>query len=158
MDYRIADLVFLRGVHLFDRVIQRVTHSPYSHVAGVVLPGQLMEARASRRVGYVPLSAYKGLADLYTCDELNEGQRAGIRDYVLREYGYDYDYWLIGWEGVRYLLHLVLPFQEPPRTRICSTLWCEAYRSVGVDLCPQVRFPAPADLARSLRLRKVRAL
>lgn len=145
-------------MHLFDRVIERVTHSPYSHVAGVVFPGQLMEARASRRVGYLPMSTYAGKADLYTCDELDDHQRAGIRDYVLREYGYDYDYWLIAWEGIRYLFNLILPFQEPPRKRICSTLWCEAYRFVGVDLCPEVRFPSPADLSRSPRLRKVRSL
>jgi hypothetical protein len=101
------------------------------------------------------MSLYAGAADVYTCDELSGEERYRILEYVRRKMGYEYDYLLITWEAIRYFLHRTLPFREPPHTCICSTLWCEAYRSVGVDLCPEVPFPSPADLARSLRLRKV---
>ncbi|GMA55480.1 hypothetical protein GCM10025857_68370 [Alicyclobacillus contaminans] len=48
----------------------------------------------------------------------------------------------------------MLPWRER-HTVICSTLAADAYRVAGVELCPKVRYPAPADVAESQLLRKV---
>jgi hypothetical protein len=155
MSIQPGDLILVRGIGWTDRVIESVTHSPYSHVAGLVKTNELIEAQAFRRVGYQALDYYAGGADVYTCDALTDAQRAQIVEYVKRAVGYRYDYLLLAVEAARYLLHVCLPYREPFRSRICSTLWSDAYRAAGVDLCPGIRYPSPGDIAQSKLLRKV---
>jgi cell wall-associated NlpC family hydrolase len=150
---RPGDLLFIRGDSLPDRVIESVTHSPYSHVAGFVKENELIEAQGLRRTGYQALDFYTA-PDIYTCDVLTDDQRRRIVQYVTEQVGTRYDWLLILWEGLHYLLHLTLPYHEHKRF-ICSTLWADAYRTVGIDLCPWTRYPTPGDLARSFFLRKV---
>jgi hypothetical protein len=149
-----GDLVFVRGTDWISREIEYITHSTYSHVAGVVNDTQLIEANAFQKTGYVGLIHYTGRADVYTCDLLTDEQRRHIIEYVRSFVGTRYDYLLIVWEAARYLLHLVWPYYEG-KARICSTLWSDAYRSAGVDLCPGVKYPTPGDMAQSKLLRKV---
>lgn len=154
LSFRPADLIIVRRAGFVPRVIQHVTHSPYDHVAGWVKENELIEADAFRKTGYQALDFYDGQADVYTCDVLTDEQRKQIITYVQNEVGSHYDYVLIVWELIRYLLDVMLPFYEGKR-RICSTLWSDAYRSAGVDLCPTTLFPSPADLANSSLLRKM---
>jgi hypothetical protein len=156
MDYipKIADLILVRGTSLIDRTIESVSHSEFSHVAGLVKPNELIEAQGFRRTGYQALDFYDGKADVFTCDGLTNTQRRMILAYVIKEVGTRYDWLLIGWEAVRYLLGILLPFREW-HSRICSTLWADAYKEAGVDLCPGIRYPTPGDLAQSKLLRKV---
>jgi uncharacterized protein YycO len=154
MELKPGDLVLVKGTDFIAKAIEDVTHSPYSHVAGIVAPGQLVEAQGFRKVGYQDLGAYVGQADVYTCDKLTDQQRTIITSYVKDKIGNRYDYILIGIELIRYTLHIVLPYSEH-NTRICSTLWADAYTAAGTTLCPGIRYPSPGDIAYSRALRLV---
>jgi uncharacterized protein YycO len=149
-----ADLIFVRGHDIVSRAIEDITDCPYSHVAGYVKDNELIEAQWYRKVGYQTLDHYDGLYDVYTCDQLTDTQRKLIIEYATKRIGTRYDYLLIAWEALRYLAHITLPYHNDYRV-ICSTLWSDAYRYAGIDLCPGIRYPTPADLAQSKLLRKV---
>lgn len=149
-----ADLIFVRGNGPIDHAIESISHSSYNHVAGLVKPNELFEAQALRNVGYQALDVYKGDADIYTCDELTDEQRQQIVQYVLDHQGEHYGYKLIAWEFAHFVFHVDLPMKDKDEPD-CSYLWQEAYRSVGVDLCPGLEYAAPGDLAESKLLRKV---
>lgn len=157
MNVRNADLVLVRGATTIPVAIERITHSPYSHVAGITKPNTLVEAQAFHRTGEQRLLTYKGCADIYRCPMLTDVQRRHIVAYVEREIGTRYDYALIAWELLRYALNVVLPYIET-ESYICSTLWADAYKSAGVDLCPGVKYASPADIAHSKLLVNVGAL
>ncbi|GIM47050.1 hypothetical protein DNHGIG_25990 [Collibacillus ludicampi] len=151
---RPGDLIFVGGSDLLGRIIEEVTDSPYCHVAGLVKENELIEAQGFRKTGYQGLDYYAGRADVYTCDSLTNEQIKEIVEYVTDFVGTRYDYLLLAWEWARYKLHRVWPYKET-KTRICSTLWADAYREAGVDLCPGIIYPTPGDLAKSSLLRKV---
>jgi hypothetical protein len=159
MDYemRLGDLVLVRGTEGLSREIEWITHSPYSHVAGLVKPNELIEAQAFRRTGYQALDTYSGCADVFTCDHLTDEQRATIVAGVERYIGRRYSYLLIGWELLRYTLGtMLIPKKSWHPAVICSTLWVvEGYRYAGIDICPGIRYPSPADVGNSKSLRKV---
>ena len=153
---RPADLILVHGSTLIDRAIEDIEHSLYSHAAGVGFePGELIEARGFRATGYQNLGAYQDDGEAYVCNRLTDTQRTAIVDSVKQEIGKQYDYLLLIWELYRYVLHMTIPFKEPFHSRICSTLWADAYKSVGVDLCPGIRYPSPGDIAQSALLKKV---
>jgi hypothetical protein len=150
----LGDLILVRGTNCIDKGIEGITHSPYSHAAGIVKENELIEAQGFRKTGYQGLDFYSGHADLYTCDALTDEQRHKIVDYVAAEVGSHYDYLLIVWEAIYHLFHWFLPYKEVNK-RICSTLWSDAYLAAGVNLCPGIRYPTPGDLAKSPLLRKI---
>jgi len=150
----IGDLVLVRGIGIVSDIIEDIEHSSYSHSAGIVSDGTIIEAQGFQITNYVPLSKYKGMADIFTCDILTDKQREEIVEYVRKEVGSHYDWLLLLLEGIRYLFHIIIPYKEH-KNRICSTLWNDAYKSVGVDLCPNIKYPSPADLSKSKLLRKV---
>ncbi|UOF88862.1 hypothetical protein LSG31_13020 [Fodinisporobacter ferrooxydans] len=154
MNLRPGDLVFVRGTTWFEKAIEDITSSQYSHVAGIVKENELIEAQGFRKTGYQGLDCYYGQSDIFTCAGLSDEQRQAIIECVLSEVGTRYDYILILWEAVRYLLHKVFPYKETKR-RICSTLWADAYKAAGIDLCPGIRYPSPEDLAQSKLLKKI---
>lgn len=151
---RPGDLILVRGADWLGREIEAVSHSPYSHVAGLTPDGRLIEAQGFRRTGYQALAAYSGAYDVFTCDMASEEHRRGVQAFVESKIGTHYSYLLIGWELLHYVAHLDLPFEERQRF-LCSTLWVQAYRSVGIDLCPGLRYPSPGDIALSPLLRKL---
>ncbi|UOF90751.1 hypothetical protein LSG31_00265 [Fodinisporobacter ferrooxydans] len=152
---KLADLIFVRGTSFLDRSIEDITSSSYSHVAGIVKENELIEAQGFRKTGYQALDFYSSHADVYRCENMSDFQRDKILQYVTNEVGSRYDYLLIGWEAIRYLLHTMIPYREPPQARICSTLWADAYKSAGIDLCPGIKYPTPRDLAESKLLKKI---
>lgn len=158
MDIRSADLILVKGTGWISKTIKDVGRSLYSHVAGIVKENELMEAQGFKRTGYQVLDYYAGRADVFTCDELTEVQRRLILECVKQEVGGNYDYLLLAWEFLRYVFNLILPYKEGRTRRICSTLWADAYRSVGIDLCPGIKYPSPADVAQSKLLRKIGSL
>jgi hypothetical protein len=155
MEIRQADLILVRGDDLIGEVIETITHSPYSHVAGVVKPNELIEAKGFRKTEYQGLDYYVGKADVYTCDELTDEQRAQIVSNVEKFVGRRYSYLLLGWELVRYVFGIMLLTPKDWQPIICSSLWVEAYRRAGIDLCPGIRFPTPGDIAQSKLLKKI---
>lgn len=155
VELKLGDLILERGTGPISEAIEQISHSPYSHVAGYVKDNELIEANGFRRIGYQVLDFYIGRVDVFRCSGLTDGLRSQIVDYAKNEIGGHYDYFLLGWEYLRYVFHLILPYKEPTATRICSTLWSDAYRSVGIDLCPGIKFPSPGDLAESRLLQKI---
>ena len=158
MEIKPADLILVKGTDWISKTIEDVEHSPYSHVAGMVKENVLIEALGFKRTGYQALDYYAGRADVFTCDELTEEQRRLIIEYVKQEVGGHYDYLLLAWEFLRYVFNLLLPYKEGRTLRICSALWADAFRSVGIGLCPGIKYPSPADVAESKFLRKVESL
>ncbi len=149
-----ADLIFIRGNRWLDFPIKLITQSQYTHVAGYVGYGKLIEAQGLRTTGYEELRTYEGVADVYRYSKLTEFQTQQIINFVQNEIGQQYDYMLVGWEALRYLFGVMLPYIKSKR-RICSTLWADAFKSAGVNLCPNQRYPTPGDLIKSRFMRKV---
>lgn len=154
---KLADLILERGTGIINEAIQEITDSPYSHVAGLAKPNELIEANGFRHTGYQALDYYDKIADVYTCDILTDEQRNDIVKFVTKYIGTHYNYFLLVAEFFRYVFHWIIPYEEGTN-KICSTLWVEAYRSVGIDLVPNVKFPSPAEIACSPLLRKVCSL
>ncbi len=154
---QLADLVFVRGTRWLDFPVKLVTQSQYTHVAGYVGDGNLIEAQGLRKTGYEPLTTYENAADVYRDPHLNASQKQQIMEFIYKEIGGRYDYLLIGWEALKFIFGVVLPYAKN-KARICSTLWADAYKSAGVDLCPKHKYPTPSDLVKSPYLRKIGSL
>lgn len=152
---KIGDIVLVKGEDCLSEVIQDIQDSIYSHAAEIVKENEIVEARGFEATGYDGLHKYKGKADIFTCDILNDEQRDVIVKYVENEVGGHYDWVLLFLEFIRYVFHIMLPYKKPFHSHICSTLCSDAYRSVGVDLCPGIKYPSPKDLSESKLLRKV---
>lgn len=156
MVIRRADLILVNGAGIISDTIERITRSPYSHVAGVVKEYELIEAQGLRKTGYQGLDFYAGAADVYTCDELTDEQRARIIANVTRCVGRRYSYLLIAWELIRYSVGVMIVPTWEWEPIVCSTLWInEGYRRAGIDPCPGIRYPTPGDIAKSPVFRKV---
>jgi hypothetical protein len=154
---KVGDIVLVKGTGIVGAVIDGFEHSIYGHTAGLVKDGVLIEANGFKKTGYTGLLEYKGRADVFTCDSLTDKQREEIAEYVRSQVGTSYDWLLLFLEGIRYAFHVMLPHKEY-HNHICSTLWNDAYRSAGIDLCPGIKYPSPGDLAQSKLLRKVQTL
>ncbi|GAB6172373.1 hypothetical protein JCM15765_18510 [Paradesulfitobacterium aromaticivorans] len=150
-----GDILLIRGNTWVDKIIKLVTRSPYSHVVGVVNPNQVVEILPLSTARFKKIQDYTGRADVFTCDRLSVDDRKKIVDYVTAKIGTSYDYNLVIWEASRYLLNWKWPYRSKDSS-LCSTLWADAYRKAGVDLCPNIKFPVPGDLAKSQYLHKVR--
>lgn len=149
-----GDLLFVRGKSLLDQPIIAVTHSQYTHVAGYIKPDQLVEAQGFRKTGYQSPDFYAGQSDIYRYRQLTTEQWIALSRFIQQEIGSRYDYLLLGWELIRVGLGVALPYFRN-RRKICSTLWADAYRAAGIDLCPGIRYPTPGELANSALLEQV---
>ncbi|WP_026962210.1 hypothetical protein [Alicyclobacillus herbarius] len=155
MDLHVGDLVFTRGgFSRLDKPMMWLTRNPYTHVAGAVGPRKLLEARMFHTTGYVELTAFRNMVDVFHCPHLSARQRRIVAEYVEDEIGTRYDYLMLLWQVFRLLTGYVPPYLKNPR-RICSTLWADAYREAGMDLCPGVPYPTPGELAASPLLTKI---
>jgi uncharacterized protein YycO len=151
---RPGDILLVRGHTWIDKIIRRITKSTYSHVAGVINFNEAVEILPFQRTGFRKLKSYAGRADIFTYKSLTYEQRKKILDFVLTKIGTQYDYKLILWEASRYLLHWKWPYKAH-NACLCSTLWVEAYRNAGIDLCPNILYPSPGDLENSSKLQKI---
>ena len=154
-DIKPADLILVRGTGWISGAIEDVEHSPYSHVAGAINNFELIEAEGLEKTGYVLVRKYAGQADVFRCESLTTDQRANILHTAKWSVGQRYDYFLLVVEWIRYWFGVIVPYREPPNMRICSTLWAGIYQGQGIDLCPGIRYPTPADVSQSKLLRKV---
>ena len=151
MEIKPADIILVRGTDWISHAIEDVEKSPYSHVAVVVEGKEIIEAQGFRPTGYAGLDTYRGIADVYTCDEATDEQRRKILNYLKMEVGTHYSYLLLAWEYARYKTGILLPY-DPGPSRICSYLATDAYTKCGLNLWPRIRFPTPADVSGPLRL------
>lgn len=162
MELKPCDLILVKGSRqsFVSREIEDITNSPYSHVAGVVtLDGKtIVEAEGFQKTGQVPLSKYNiNDYDVYRFEGLTETQRDLILGYVNGRLGGHYDYFLLVVEFFRYVFHKVLPYKEPFGYTICSSLWYDAFKSAGIDLCPDIdsKYASPKDVSESKLLKKI---
>jgi len=142
-----GDVVLVHGHDFVDDAIEFVTHSKYSHVALAVNGNTLIEAQGGRVVGYQPASAYSGQADVFRT-QLAPDVLARVVAKAESYRGEHYDDELIVVELVRYATGINLPCEELHKL-ICSTLVGDAFRGEGYDPCLGIRFPSPADEAKS---------
>ncbi len=154
INVRPGDVILVRGSTWIDRTIQGITRSRYSHVAGIIKQNEIIDLLPFSKAGYRNLWLYAGQADVFTCDTLTEEQRKKIVNNVIGKVGTSYDYLLLIWQVSRYLLNWEWSYENTKHS-LCSTLWADAYRKVGVELCPDVAYPSPGDLADSRLLRQV---
>jgi uncharacterized protein YycO len=155
-DYmQIGDICLDKGTGWISKTIEDFEHSKYSHATTFIGYDNLIEAEGFERTGTVPIEKYQNQLDIYTCDSLTDAQRQEIKEYLIKEVGSRYDYLLLLVEAIRYVFHVVLPYKEPFKSHICSTLVVDAYKSVGIELCPNIKYPSPADLSNSKLLRKI---
>jgi hypothetical protein len=148
-----ADLILVRGSGLIAGAIAGITHSLYSHVAIVVKENELFEAQGFRPVGYQSLDFYAGCADVYTCDELTDEDRAAIVATILTYKDRHYSYPLLAWEFMRYTVGPIIMPVYDWQPIICSTLAATGYRQSRFDLWPRTRWPTPGDIPLTQRLR-----
>ena len=153
-DLRLADLLFIRGNQWIDLPVKLVTRSQYTHVAGYVGAGKLIEAQGLRKTGYQDLYTYQGVCDVYRYPGWTLERSEQIIAYSESKIGSRYDYTLLAWEFFRLSFGVILPYIKNNR-RICSTLWADAYKHAGVNLCPSLEYPTPSDLVKSKLLRKI---
>lgn len=152
---QIGDIVLVKGQDPMSRAIEEIQDSIYSHAAGIVKEDEIIEVVLFERTSYDSLSVYKDCADIFTCDILTDEQRKGIVEYAESQVGCYYDLILLVWQFIRYVAHIILPYKKVFNSYICSTLWADAYRSVGIDLCPNIKYPSPKDLSESKLLIKI---
>lgn len=150
-----GDLVFIRGTEGVAAPIKKITRSPYTHIAGVAVDNHLLESQALRKTGYEPIDTYRGVADVYSCPYVTDSERRQIVEAAKEWLGVRYDYLLFGFLAARHIIGPNVPVYASRRRQICTTLWVEAYRSVGIDLCPGIEYPTPGELASSSFLEHV---
>jgi hypothetical protein len=157
MELKPCDLILVKGSKssFVSREIEEITNSPYSHVAGVINNnGTLVEAEGFEKTGQVPLSKYTDY-DVYRYEGLTEDDAQKILGFINGQLNSHYDYFLLFVEFIRYIFHKTLPYKEPFGYSICSGLWSKAFRSVGIDLTPNILYPSPADVSNSKLLKKI---
>ena len=155
VDYAPGDLIFIRGSEGIAGTIKRLTKSPYTHMAGFATYQDIIESQALRRTGWDTAKRYREVGDLYVCDSLTKEQRLKIVEHVMDQIGTKYDYLLVGRLGWHLLRGKTTLRHNTRGKHICTTLWVDAYRAAGIDLCPGNPYPTPADLAASSKLRYV---
>jgi uncharacterized protein YycO len=150
---KIGDLIFVHSDSWIGHQIEYVTHSKYSHCAGIIKENEIIESQGLKKTEYQAIDYYTNY-DIFTCPSATDEQINVAIEFAKSKLGTRYSYFLILWELVHYIFHLDIPFNERKKY-ICSTLWAEAYRKAGIDLCPNIRYPSPADLANSKLLVKI---
>lgn len=153
MELKPCDLILVRGKGFLNEEIKEITHSTYSHVAGVVLGNMIVEAQGFSKVRVQSLEAYAGSYDVYRYEGLTNEQALNILKYVRKQVGKRYSYLLFLWEFFHYAFGLKIP--NLGKQLICSTLWTRTFKKAGIKLCPGIRYPSPAEIAKSKLLRKV---
>lgn len=157
MELKPCDLILVKNKGFISDTIEEITHSPYSHVAGVIdSDGTLVEAEGFEKTGQVPISKYTDY-DVYRYEGLTKRQEYEILGYINGQIGSRYDYFLLVIEFFRYVFHTILPYKEPFGSHICSCLWFDAFKSVGINLCSDIdsKYPSPADVSQSKLLKKI---
>lgn len=157
MELKPCDLILVRNHGLISDIIKEVTDSNYSHVAGVISSDgkTLVEAEGFEKTGQVPLSKYTGIYDVYRCEGLTKEESEKILGFINGQLNSHYDYFLLFIEFIRYVFHKTLPYKEPFGYSICSGLWSKAFRSVGIELTPDILYPSPKDISESKLLTKI---
>lgn len=154
MDLKVGDIILVKGRDLLGKTIDDIEHSKYSHSAIYIGSGKIVEAEWNKVI-CSPMEKYAGQADIFRPKfDLTIVQQSKIVEYAKSCVGEPYDYFLLLLELVRYALHVILPYKEHKKV-ICSVLVDDCYRKAGIELCPGVKYPSPADIAISKLIIKI---
>jgi Permuted papain-like amidase enzyme, YaeF/YiiX, C92 family len=173
-ELRSGDLLFCSGSGVMSQLIQKATHSCWSHVAFVMRLDEIdrvmvVESIESLGVRTIPLSryltdyqqgkAYSGgivLARHKTFSEhLASSQLAALGQFAADQFGYTYDRSEIAKITAR-ILQSALPFTEQEKDQLksdkeytCSEYVWRCFREVGIDIDhAEGDYITPADFAR----------
>lgn len=152
-----GDIILVKGTGFVSDIIEDIENSAYSHAAGIIGDNEIIEAEGFQITGYQKLDKYAGHTDVYTCNILTDKQRIKIIEYVENQIGSHYNWILLLLEILRYLFNVSISYKNF-NSYICSTLWSDAYKSVGIDLCPRIKYPSPKDLSESKILKKIASI
>jgi hypothetical protein len=158
MDLKAGNIILVRGKgSIIGEIIDDFEKGTYCHAAGYIKDDILIEANGINSASYNTLYEYTGKADVFICDILTDNQRQRIVDYAKNQIKIrgKYDWKLILLEACHYIFNWMPKYKEPFNKKICSVLWYDAYKSVGIDLTPSIEYPSPQDLFESKLLRKV---
>ncbi|MGO0058665.1 hypothetical protein ACTID9_01125 [Brevibacillus fluminis] len=149
------DLLFVRGRSPLARLIERVTHSPYSHVAIV-----LDEHHIAETDWRFPLRWNHNNYPPWQCDvyryrgELTAAQVSAMDAFIRAHIGTPYDFWQTVTNGL-YLL-TGLPIRDAPNRMNCSETVDRMFAAAGIRLTSaELGKVSPADLARSSKLQRI---
>ena len=151
-----CDILLIKGEGrgFIPETICNIQNSIYSHSAVLIdaKNEKIIEA-GWFNVLYNNLDFYKGRIDVYRCLELNNSLREQVIDYLIKQLGKLYDYKMLFLEMCRYLIGLTIPkFYKNTPSVICSELISDSWRSIGIDLCPNIKYPSPKDIFLSNKL------
>lgn len=144
-----CDILLIKGEGrgFIPETICDIQNSIYSHSAIIVKNETIIEA-GWFNVKFNNLDYYKGRIDIYRCLELNNLLREKIIYYLIKQLGKRYDYKMLIWEFIRLKLNIILPYFNT-NSVICSELISDGFRSINIDLTPNIKYPSPSDLSNS---------
>ena len=67
--------MIVKSTDWISHSIEDVEKSPYSHMAIYMGNTQLIETQGFKRTGFVPLSTYNGMTDIYPVMRTNKGRK-----------------------------------------------------------------------------------
>lgn len=155
-ELEMGDLLFVRPKDWKGRFIQRLSKGIYSHV-GIYAGDQLViDAESQRKVGYRPLSDFKGRYDVFRSKKkLSNEQKEAILAYLHAQMGSHYDYIDLIILFFKLVFQFKLPLPESSKRMICTELACKAYRNAHVYL--PTGLLTPSELSKCPQLVKVNA-
>lgn len=156
MELRRFDLLFVRGdTPIISRLVQRVTRSPYSHVAVIRGPDSVYETNwwyplQARFIKY-PRERY----DVYRYQgELTLAQQQAMENFINMHLGAGYDLTQSLTHGI-YLL-TGYPIRDDAKRFNCSEFVDRMFAAAGIDLFPAVNgHVTPGDLTQSDKLIRI---
>ncbi|GAB7389279.1 hypothetical protein BSNK01_31170 [Bacillaceae bacterium] len=149
------DLIFVKGDSLVSRVIQKVTKSPYSHVAIVLDEYHVAETNWKSQLKIRHITYSRGLFDVYRFYRaFTEEEIRLMNAFLFEKLSTPYDAIQSITNGL-YLL-IGLPILDAPDRMNCSETADKMFHAAGIDLVPQALGKVtPADLAQSKLLKKL---
>lgn len=151
-----GDIVFFKGESLISKIISKLTKSPYTHVAVVIMNEVILESDRFIETRLRPLHD----DEIYTimrC-ELNSAQKEMIIANSINFIGKKYDYLQIA----KWFFKLTFNFDGKGLVNNANRVYCSElvdilFKSVGIDLLPdkQDGDVLPSDLLKSPLLRKL---
>jgi hypothetical protein len=147
-----ADIVACFGNSIIDWAISKITGSKVTHVA-IMYDNEdelVLEAIWSGNQ-VIDIDSKKGKYYILRYEGLTPEQRDEVVDYIKPTLDADYDYRLI-FAILIYRLFGRLVYIDDSTKFICSEIIVDAYKSVGIDIVPQLgekKYASPGDLYNS---------
>jgi len=156
MELRCFDLLFVRGdTPIISKMVSRITHSPYSHVAVVTGKRTVVETNWWYPLQERFLRYHSSSFDVYRyIGELTPSQLESMEKFIYNNLGTNYDLW----QSISHGLYLLtgLPIADNSKKFNCSEFVDRLFKSANIDLSAEVDgHVTPADLVKSKFLAKV---